>query len=75
MGKMSRGMMKEIIDLLEEADDARWLATEMTDQASIRDLLKYAAALEADASSSIATGRKDRVSKNPKNPASPIPNG
>ena len=47
---MFRSMIKEIVDLLDEADEARLLATEMTDAASVQDLLKYAAALEADAS-------------------------
>lgn len=46
---MFRSMMKEIVDLLDEADEARLLATEMTNPASVQDLLKYAAALEADA--------------------------
>jgi hypothetical protein len=46
---MFRSMIKEIVDLLDEADDARLLATEMTDPSSVQDLLKYAAALEADA--------------------------
>ena len=72
---MFRSLMKEIVELLEEADDARWLATEMTNPASIQDLLKYAAALEADAALLDRDWAKDRVSKNPKNPASPIPNG
>ena len=48
--QMFRSMIKEIVDLLDEADEARLLATEMTDAASVQDLLKYAAALEADAS-------------------------
>ena len=41
--------LKEIIDLLDEADEARLLAAELTNTAAIRDLLKYAAALEAEA--------------------------
>jgi hypothetical protein len=46
---MFRIMIKEIVDLLDEADEARLLATELTDPASVRDLLNYAALLEADA--------------------------
>jgi hypothetical protein len=41
--------MKEIVGLLDEADEARTLAMGTTDPASVQDLLKYAAALEAEA--------------------------
>ena len=41
--------MKEIVGLLDEADEARTLAMGTAHPASVRDLLKYAAALEADA--------------------------
>ena len=46
---MFRGMMKEIVDLLDVADEARLLATATTDSASVRGWLQYAAALEAEA--------------------------
>jgi hypothetical protein len=46
---MFRIMIKEIVDLLDEADEARLLATELSDPASVQDLLNYAALLEADA--------------------------
>jgi hypothetical protein len=41
--------MKEIVDLLDEADEARLLAADVEDPASVGDLLKYAGALEAEA--------------------------
>ena len=41
--------MKEIVNLLDEADEARRLATETEDAASVDDLLQYATALEAEA--------------------------
>ena len=41
--------MKEIVNLLDEADEARLLATETEDRMSALDLLQYAAALEAEA--------------------------
>jgi hypothetical protein len=41
--------MKEIVHLLDEADEARQLATGTTDAASVQDLLIYADALEAEA--------------------------
>ena len=41
--------VKEIVNLLDEADEARLLATETQDQMSVLDLLQYAAALEAEA--------------------------
>ena len=41
--------MKEIVGLLDEADEARTLVMGTTDPASGQDLLKYAAALEAEA--------------------------
>jgi hypothetical protein len=47
--RMFRSMIKEIVDLLDEADEARLLATGTTDAASVQDLLKYAAALEGEA--------------------------
>ena len=46
---MFRIMIKEIVDLLDEGDEARLLATELSDPASVQDLLNYAALLEADA--------------------------
>ena len=46
---MFRSMIKEIVDLLDEADEARLCATATTDPASVLDLLKYAAALEVEA--------------------------
>ena len=41
--------MKEIVELLDEADEARLLATETDDAVAVRDLLTYADALEAEA--------------------------
>jgi hypothetical protein len=41
--------LKEIVDLLDEADEARLLAAAITDSTSKRDLLRYATALEDDA--------------------------
>ena len=41
--------MKEIVNLLDEADEARLLATGTTDAASVQDLLVYAGALEEEA--------------------------
>jgi hypothetical protein len=63
--------MKEIINLLDEADEARLLAMGTTDAGSVQDLLKYAAALEAEAarldrlwageSSAERTDARDRI--------------
>jgi hypothetical protein len=41
--------MKEIVNLLDEADEARLLATKTQDRVSALDLLQYATALEAEA--------------------------
>jgi hypothetical protein len=42
--------LKEIVDLLDEADEARQLAAKVKhDPASVRDLIKYADALETEA--------------------------
>jgi hypothetical protein len=43
--------MTEVAELLNEAAEARSLAAEIKDPASVRDLLQYAAALEAEAAS------------------------
>jgi len=54
--------MKEIVGLLDEADEARTLAMGTTDPESVQDLLKYAAALEAEAA------RLDRLWAEESNP-------
>jgi hypothetical protein len=41
--------MKEIVHLLDEADEARLLATGKTDAASVQNLMAYADELEAEA--------------------------
>jgi len=41
--------MKEIVNLLDEAEEARLLAIGTSDAASVQDLLIYADALEAEA--------------------------
>ena len=41
--------LKEIVDLLDEAEEARELAAAIGNEPSARDLLQYAAALEAEA--------------------------
>jgi hypothetical protein len=48
-GEPMFGSIKEIVSLLDEAEEARLLAAQITHEASVRDLLNYADALEAEA--------------------------
>jgi hypothetical protein len=57
--------LEEIVDLLDEADEARLLAaTVKDDPASIGDLLKYAAALEEEAARRGSEAAQKPVRKN-----------
>jgi hypothetical protein len=60
---MFRSMIREIVDLLDEADEARLCATATTDPASVLDLLKYAAALEAEATRLESDWSKDSTAE------------